>query len=85
MEEPDLNGAYPRLSVEQIERLATQGQRRATRAGDVLYREGDHQCDFYVILDGSVAIVTDHGGPAEHVLAEHGPGRFLGELGSAHG
>ena len=81
VEAPDLYGAYPRLSGEQIERLATHGQRRATRAGDVLYREGDHQCDFYVILDGSVTIVTGHGGPDEQVLAEHGPGRFLGELG----
>ena len=81
VEAPDLYGAYPRLSGEQIERLATQGQRRTTHAGDVLYREGDHQCDFYVILDGSVTIVIDHGGPDEQVLAEHGPGRFLGELG----
>jgi thioredoxin reductase (NADPH) len=85
VEAPDLYGAYPRLSGEQIERLATQGQRRATRAGDVLYREGDHQCDFYVILDGSVTIVTGYEGPDEQVLAEHGPGRFLGELGLLSG
>ena len=49
-----------RMKPATIERLATQGQRRATRAGDVLCREGDHQCDFYVILDGSVTIVTGH-------------------------
>ncbi|MEY2464254.1 MAG: thioredoxin reductase, partial [Acidimicrobiaceae bacterium] len=78
-ETPDLHGAYPRLSDEQIARLAARGERRRTRAGDVLYREGDPQCDFFVILEGTVAIIDGSLGH-EEVLAVHGPGRFLGEL-----
>src|SRR4029453_19047857 len=40
-ETPDLYGAYPRLSEHQIAALAALGGRRATREGEVLYREGE--------------------------------------------
>jgi thioredoxin reductase (NADPH) len=78
-ETPDLYGAFPRLSAEQIARLETRGERRETHAGDVLYREGDSHCDFFVVLAGLVAIVEDYLDD-EHEVALHGPGRFLGEL-----
>ena len=78
-ETPDLHGAFPRLSDEQIARLAAHGDRRPTQRGDVLYREGDPQCDFFVILEGTVAMVEDYLGDAR-TIAEHGPRRFLGEL-----
>ena len=78
-ETPDLYGAFPRLSEAEIEALAAYGQRRRTQPGEVLYREGDSRCDFFVILAGKVAIVTGYGGD-EHVISVHGPGRFLGEL-----
>ena len=80
-ETPDLHGAYPRLSEEQVERLAVHGERRPVRAGDLLFEEGERPREFFVILDGKVAIVEGHGGPDEQTLRAHGPGRFLGELG----
>ena len=67
------------MSEAEIEALAAYGQRRRTQPGEVLYREGDSRCDFFVILAGKVAIVTGYGGD-EHVISVHGPGRFLGEL-----
>jgi len=67
------------LSEAQIEALAAHGHRRRTHPGEVLFREGDPGCDFFVILAGKVAIVTGYGGD-EHVISVHGPGRFLGEL-----
>jgi thioredoxin reductase (NADPH) len=79
-ETPDLFGAYPRLSEEQIAQLAAVGRRRRVNKGEVLYREGDGHCDFYVVLEGLVAVVEDFGGE-ERALGVHGPGRFLGELG----
>jgi len=79
VETPDLQGAFPRLSEEQIESLAVGGTRRATRPGEILCREGDPTCDFLVILDGLVAVVEGLGA-GERVVAVHGPGRFLGEL-----
>jgi thioredoxin reductase (NADPH) len=46
----------------------------------VLYREGDGDCDFFVILEGKVAVVEESGAQMR-VIGIHGPGRFLGELG----
>jgi thioredoxin reductase (NADPH) len=40
-ETPDVHGAYPRLSPEQIEALAALGERRETQAGDVRYAAGE--------------------------------------------
>src|ERR1700736_5390911 len=78
-ETPDLYGAYPRLSDPQIEALASQGERRPTEPGQVLFREGDPSCDFYVIVRGLVAIVEGYERD-ERLIGLHGPGRFLGEL-----
>ncbi|MDX6725445.1 MAG: thioredoxin reductase [Baekduia sp.] len=79
VETPDHDGAYPRLTDEQIATLSRFGTRRATHAGEVLFREGDEHYDFFVVLEGTVAIVGDYGGE-NRLIAIHGPGRFLGEL-----
>ncbi|MEA2361162.1 MAG: thioredoxin reductase [Thermoleophilaceae bacterium] len=83
-ETPDFYGAYPRLTEDQVEELARHGERRRTRAGEVLFREGDSSYDFFVVLEGLVAIVQGEGGD-EKLIAVHGPGRFLGELGLLSG
>ncbi|MFI6080664.1 FAD-dependent oxidoreductase [Streptomyces sp. NPDC051217] len=85
LETPDIYGAYPRLSDEQMARLAQHGRRRAVDAGDVLIREGERCEMFYVVLSGSVAIVEGYGMPGERLLRVHGPGRFIGELGLLKG
>jgi thioredoxin reductase (NADPH) len=78
-ETPDLHGAFPRLSDEQIRRLTPEGERRQTEPGQVLFQEGDQEYDFHVLLDGRVETRT--GGEREQrTIAVHGPGRFLGEL-----
>ena len=61
--------------------LDAQGRRWPTRPGDVLFAEGDRECDFFVVLTGRVASVEGRGTPEERVIAVHGRGRFLGELG----
>ena len=83
-ESPDLYGAYPRLSDDQIGVLSAVGDRRPIKRGEVLYREGDGNCDFFVILDGKVA-VTEESSDEERVIGIHGPRRFLGELGLVTG
>jgi thioredoxin reductase (NADPH) len=84
-ETPDLWGAFPRLDDAQIKALAFDGERRRTAAGEVLYREGDQNRDFIVVLSGTVAIVDAYGEPDERVVAVYGPGRFLGELSTITG
>ena len=79
-ETPDLQGAYPRLSDAQIDALTALGRRRRTEPGQVLFTEGDRNCDFYVVLAGLVAVVDGRGTPEERVIGVHGRGRFLGEL-----
>ncbi|ONH27793.1 FAD-dependent oxidoreductase [Pseudofrankia asymbiotica] len=80
-ESPDTYGAYPRLSADQIEALATRGDRRDVAPGEVLIREGEPSDRFVVILRGSVQVITGSGRDEPRRLLVHGAGRFLGELG----
>jgi thioredoxin reductase (NADPH) len=79
-ETPDLQGAYPRLSDAQIAALTGQGDRRGTAPGEILFGEGERDCDFYVVLAGHVAYVEGRGTQEERIISVHGRGRFLGEL-----
>jgi thioredoxin reductase (NADPH) len=81
VETPDRDGAFPRLTDDQLSKLESRGIRRRTGAGEVLIREGDQHYDFYVVLDGTVAVVDGYGSADERLIAVHGPRRFLGELG----
>jgi thioredoxin reductase (NADPH) len=79
-ETPDLYGAYPSLSEAQITALAALGERRPTEPDEVLFWQGEGNCDFFVVLAGKAAVIEGRGTPEERVIAVHGPGRFLGEL-----
>ena len=69
----------PPLDGEQLALLRRYGQERPTRAGQVLFREGDQAYDFIVVLSGSVSVV-DHEAGVVRELATLGPGRFVAEL-----
>jgi thioredoxin reductase (NADPH) len=79
-ETPDRDGAFPRLTDDQLARLAAQGERRSTQRGEVLFRQGDIHYDFYVVLEGRVATVDGDTVEPGNVIAVHGSRRFLGEL-----
>lgn len=91
-ETPDLIGAYPRLTPEQLEDLSARGRRRDVSGGEVLVRPGEHPAAFFVILQGHLLTadtdpettgpVTDDGRVA---LGVHGPGRFVGDIGLLEG
>jgi len=80
VETPDLNGAYPRLDEAGIAALAPLGRRRRVQPEEILFREGDRECEFFVVLAGMVASVEGYGTAEESVISVHGRGRFLGEL-----
>ena len=82
-ETPDPHGAFPRLSDEQVETLSRVGQRQPTQQGEVLYAQGEPTSDFFVILEGLVAVVDGFGD--EQKVVRDGPRRFLGELGLLEG
>jgi thioredoxin reductase (NADPH) len=81
----DLYGAYPRLSDAQIRELEQHGHRHDTTAGEVLFAVGETECDLVVVLEGRVAVVDHYGTSEARVIAEHGPGRFVGEMGMLTG
>lgn len=69
----------PTLREDQIEILRRYGQMRKTEVGDVLFRAGDTQNDFIVILEGEVEVVDDFADEAR-TIGVFLAGRFLGEL-----
>ena len=83
-ETPDDGGSFPRLAREQVAALARFGERRTAAAGEPLFEGGEPGTDFVVVLSGAVAVVDDYGG-ANRVFGVHGPGRFLGGLGTLAG
>jgi thioredoxin reductase (NADPH) len=75
----DRHGAFPRLEDDHRAQLRDVGEVRPVKRGEVLFREGDEGYDFFVLESGTVAIVRGYG-DENHVVAVHGPRRFLGEL-----
>src|ERR1700751_484389 len=84
-ETPDIYGAYPRLSDDQIATLEEGGARRTVNTGEMLVREGERSDYFFVMLSGKVAVTTTDDEGNRHVIRVHGPRRFLGELGDLEG
>ena len=78
-ETPDVDGAYPRLTDEQVMLLWRFGERRQFPRGAMLFCEGDRDCDFFVVLEGKVAVVQETDG-APRLIAVHGPHRFVGDV-----
>jgi thioredoxin reductase (NADPH) len=71
--------ASPLLSASELADMGTFGTERATRAGDLLFQAGDASYDLFVVLEGEVQVVRP-GGADEVLVAEFGPGNFIGEL-----
>jgi len=74
----DRDRMFPRLTPEQMDRLASHGRTRAFSAGEVLIEAGDHIVPFFVVKSGELEIVRPDG-PRETLIAVHTPGRFTGE------
>src|SRR5258705_2682951 len=77
-ESPDIYGAYPRLSDDQIATLEAGGARRAGFAGEKPVREGGCSAYFFVILSGEVAVTTTDDAGNPDVIQAHRPWTFLG-------
>jgi thioredoxin reductase (NADPH) len=71
--------ALPTLDEAELAELMPYGTERAVAAGEVLYRAGEHDYPFFVILEGGTEIVRT-GPDGDLVVATHSAGGFLGEL-----
>ncbi len=68
----------PTLTPEQIARLEPFGTRQAIGRGTILFDEGDHKIDFFVVLSGAVEICHSADGGMRHIVTQ-GPRQFLGD------
>jgi thioredoxin reductase (NADPH) len=69
----------PALREDQTEILGQYGKWRNTEAGQVLFKAGDTQNDFFVVLEGEVEMIDDFAGEAR-TMGVMRQGRFVGDL-----
>jgi thioredoxin reductase (NADPH) len=70
---------FPKLTPEQINRIAAHGRTRPVQPGELLIEQGDTSVPFFVVVTGEVEIVRPFG-PHETLVTVHGPGEFTGEV-----
>ena len=70
---------WPVLSASELADLATFATERTTKCGELLFQAGEASYDLFVVLEGEAQVVRP-GGADEVLLAEFGPGTFIGEL-----
>jgi thioredoxin reductase (NADPH) len=72
---------FPRLTDAQLARVATFGQPRDVKSGEILFEPGDQNSAFFVVLSGAIDISRPHeDGAPDDRIATMGPGEFTGEI-----
>ncbi len=81
MPQPDdsRHQTFPKLDADQIARIAPFGKHRRTTPGEVLLDVGSPVNSFFVVIDGSIEIVSPTSA-GEVPIVTHEPGEFTGEL-----
>jgi CRP/FNR family transcriptional regulator, cyclic AMP receptor protein len=57
-------------------------RRRSFAEGDVIFREGEVSDAAYLVISGTVEIVTGFGSPHAKTIAVLGKGEYFGEMGA---
>jgi thioredoxin reductase (NADPH) len=76
---PTPDSTFPKLTPEQVARVAAHGTVRRVERGEVLVEVADHNVPFFVVKSGQIEIVRPTGS-AETLVTVHGPGQFTGEV-----
>lgn len=73
--------AFPVLTDEQVAKIAACARVSSKHHtdGDILVATGDRSIRFYIVKSGHVEIY-DYSGDEPHLLANHGPGQFTGDI-----
>lgn len=74
-------GIFAAANRAALERLAAAAREEPVGSGTRIVGEGEPADDFYVIVDGTVAVAAQGEGEREHPLRSMGPGEYFGELG----
>jgi thioredoxin reductase (NADPH) len=75
----DREVAFPVLKATDLAALSARGQPRRVKAGEVLFKEGDRNLSFFVVLEGGVEI-TEHSRGTSHSVVIHHAGQFTGDV-----
>jgi len=75
------NPAFEHVPAEHMVEVGRSGQKRLFMANSVLMTEGDASDNLYFLVRGKVVVEIGVGGPKSQLLAELGPGEFVGEMG----
>jgi len=79
LHDPNQATLFPKLSDEELQKLAEHGREVKLGVGDVLFAEGNPTYHFYVVLEGQIR-VTKQVGAEERLLTVHQAGEFTGEI-----
>jgi thioredoxin reductase (NADPH) len=75
---------FPRLTAEELTRLARFGEPRSYKAGETIVRVGEVGPGLMLILSGSVEVIRQDGGERARITI-HERGNFMGELAQLSG
>jgi len=75
---PELNQEqiFPKLTPEQIGRIAVFARERSLADGESLWEQGDRNNPLFVIIEGEIEILSG----ADHIVTVHRPGGFTGDV-----
>jgi thioredoxin reductase (NADPH) len=76
---------FPRLNPEEVDRLRRFGDLAHAKAGAVLAKAGEPSPGLMVVLEGKARISRRDAHDESHVIVEHDPGQFIGELAQLSG
>src|SRR5437588_4847280 len=71
--------AFPQLSDEQLATLESLGGRRNVRRGEIIYKAGQRDVPFNLVLSGQLEVYETRDGQ-EQILAMPGPRDFVGDI-----
>jgi thioredoxin reductase (NADPH) len=71
---------FPRLEPDMVRRVLAYGREEQVPAGTVLFRPGDRNVDFFVVIEGRIEIYELTPDGASRVFASHGERQFTGEV-----
>ena len=76
---------FPCLSPEEIDRIRRFGDIAHAKAGAVLAKAGEVSPGVMIVLDGTARVTRRDAMDETHVIVEHSPGGFIGELAQLSG
>lgn len=71
--------AFPVLTPAQISRIRHNSTLRTVQPGDILFEPGDTGMSMFIVLTGSMEVLQSNY-TGVHLIANHGPGEFTGEI-----